>query len=194
MDRTECRSVGRLRLAALAAIFLCAAGCASPKVMGESSHAVRIGDRFVANTVAGSKRTQEGGSFTPHFRVVRNGHARDALVLEAPVTIRAPLEGLTAGAVLECLATPVFNVGDGMQMEVSLIENGRDRVLLRRYYDAGRRLADRAWTLLRIPLDLQGTAGAAQLEIRVSAGPQGDLVADWLAISDLHIVQGQGQQ
>jgi hypothetical protein len=193
MDLIAYSGTGRLLLMTMAMLLMWSTGCSTAKIAGGSSPVAGIGARFEANSVAGSRRTREGGSFTPHFKVVRNGVARDSLVLEAPVTIWTTLEGARPKAVIECITTPVFNVGDGMQMEVSLIENGRSRMLLQRYYDAGRCLADRAWIPLRIPLDLQGPSGAARVEIRLSSGPQGNLVADWLALSDIHIVPGQEQ-
>ncbi len=168
--------------------------CAPATVGGQSVPTLDLGDSFAADTVAGGKRTQGGGSFTPHFKVVRNGVAHDAMVLEAPVAIRAALGGIGPGATLECLSTPVFNIGDGMQMEVLLRDGARRRALFSRYYDAGRRLADRAWIPLTIPLGFESVSRDAQLEIRVSGGPQGDLVADWLALSMVRIVQSQRRQ
>ncbi len=185
----------RIFSAALAvAVAILEVGCAPAVVVGEAGPSIDLGGRFTADTVAGGKRSAGGGSFTPHFKVVRNGIARDAMVLEAPVTIRATLDGVSRGAVLECLSTPVFNIGDGMQMDVFLSEEGRQRAIFSRYYDAGRRMEDRAWIRLSIPLDLESSQAQAQLEIRVSGGPQGDLVADWLALSMVRVVQKQREQ
>ncbi len=183
-----------LSVAIIVAFSITAVGCASSTAVGQPSPALNLSELFSANTIASGKRTEGGGSFTRHFEVLRNGLTQDAMVLEAPVTIRAALKGITRGAILEGLSTPVFNVGDGMQMDIALIEEGRRRVVFSRYYDAGRRIEDRAWIPLRIPLDLNTSPGNAELEIRVSGGPQGDLVADWLALSAMRIVQGQRQQ
>ncbi len=174
-------------------LIVCAAAIETGCTVG-SAPLPDLSDRFVADTIAGGNRTVGGGSFTRHFRVVRNGVAHDAMVLEAPVTIRLALAAPAPGAVLECTSTPVFNIGDGMQLDVLLGEGGRRRVIFSRYYDAGRRLEDRAWIPLSIPLELQASPGDAELEIRVSGGPQGDLVADWLALSMVRIVQNPRRQ
>jgi hypothetical protein len=112
------------------------------------------------------------------------------MVLVAPVVIQASLEGISGRAILEGQSSPVYNVGDGMQMDILLLAPGRERVIYRRYYDAGRRLEDRAWIPINIPLELEEWPRDSRLEIRVSGGPQGDLVADWLALSALRMVQG----
>jgi len=184
----------KLLTAGAVVVLILEAGCAPAVVDGEAAPTLEIGDRFVPEGVAGGRRTEGGGSFTTHFKVVRGGIAHDAMVLEAPVTIRAPLGPIGPGAALECLSAPVFNIGDGMQMDVSLIEDGRRRAVFGRYYDAGRRLEDRAWIPLRIALEVLSPSSDAQLEIRVSGGPQGDLVADWLALSRVRLVQSQGRQ
>ncbi len=190
------REVVRTSYVALVAAFLLfSMGCTSEPVTGENPGTVLdLRELFSANTVAGGRKTEGGGSLMAHFRVVRNGSARDAMVLEAPVTICAPLARAAPGAILECQSTPVFNVGDGMQMDMFLIDGAQRRAIYSRYYDAGRRLEDRAWIPLSIPLGLEASSREAQLEIRVSGGPQGDLVADWLALSDVRIIQGQARQ
>ncbi len=169
-------------------------GCSSTTVPGQSSSPTDLSSRFTANQVPGSRRTAEGGSFTPHFTVVRNGISRNAMVLEAPVTIRMPLAGVGPGATLECYSTPVFNIGDGMQFDVRLVEGDERRVIYSRYYDPGRKLEDRAWIPLKIQLGLAGPAAGTQLEISLGAGPQGDLVADWLALSMIHIGSDSGRR
>jgi hypothetical protein len=182
-------------LALVAMFLMTSVGCTSEPATGADPGTVLdLRELFAADTVAGGTKTEGGGSFVAHFRVVRNGFARDAMVLEAPVSIRAPLAGAAPGAILECQSTPVFNVGDGMQMDMHLIDGVKRRVIYSRYYDAGRHLEDRAWIPLSIPLDLEGSSVAAQLEIRVSGGPQGDLVADWLALSDVRIIQGRARK
>ena len=175
-------------------VWIAGAGCTSAVVVGETPSGIDLSDRFEANTLAGGKRSEGGGSFTPHFNVVRNGVARDSMVLEAPVTIHAALGRLSGSPVLECMSTPVFNIGDGIQMDVFLAENGMRRLVFSRYFDAGRRIEDRAWIPLIIPLDPSGGSADADLEIRITGGPQGDLVADWFALSLVRIVQRQRPQ
>jgi len=129
-----------------------------------------------------------GGSFDRHYMVVRSGRRMDSMVLVAPATIRASLTGFAGNLILECLATPVFNVGDGMRMDVLLKNAAGERLVYTRYFDAARRAEDREWMPLSIPLDVPG-GSASELIIRLSAGPQGDLVADWLALASVRLTQ-----
>ena len=110
------------------------------------------------------------------------------MLLIAPVTIRASLQNLSGGATVEGLAAPVFNVGDGMQLDLYLIRGAARQTVGSRYFDPGRTADDRNWIPLAFPLALSG-AGDDQLEIQLSAGPQGDLVGDWLALGSLRLVQ-----
>jgi hypothetical protein len=120
------------------------------------------------------------------FDLVRCGRREAALVLVAPVRARAPL--VERGALrLEGWCTPVFNIGDGVELEVSLVRGQARTPLLRRTFDAGRRAADRDWVRIEVPLDV-GAADASWLELELRAGPQGDLVGDWLALADLRLV------
>ncbi len=129
-----------------------------------------------------------GGSYSPHFEAVRNGIRRDSILLMPPVTVSAPLNGLPACATLRGIAAPVYNIGDGMQLDIVLIGEGNERTVYSRYYDAGRRAEDRRWVPFTAPLDLP-VGQNFSLELRVTPGAQGDLVADWLAVSDLQVVQ-----
>jgi hypothetical protein len=108
------------------------------------------------------------------------------MILIAPVSVGASLQGISGNATLEGLATPVFNVGDGMQMDLLVKHAGTTRSIGSRYFDSGRNAEDRNWIPIALPLNL---GEDDQLEIRISAGPQGDLVADWLALSSLRLVQ-----
>ena len=63
-----------------------------------------------------------------------------------------------------------------------------ERMVYTRYFDAGRRAEDREWIPLSIPLDVRDGSGT-ELIIRLSAGPQGDLVADWLALTSVRLTQ-----
>ncbi len=128
-------------------------------------------------------------SFQRHARVTRNGRQEDAMVLVAPVTVRASVGAADGKLALRLLATPVFNIGDGMSLDVFVESKGERSRIFSRYFDAGRKAEDRAWMPLEVPVDLQGQADF-RLEFELSGGPQGDLVADWLALADLRIVPG----
>jgi hypothetical protein len=120
--------------------------------------------------------------------VIRNGISREALVLIAPVSVRASLGGISGRRVLKGFATPVFNIGDGIQMNLYLLQSGKRRLVGERFFDPGRRAEDRNWIPLSFPLEPDKDD---LLEIKISAGPQGDLVADWLALSSLHLTQAE---
>ena len=125
-------------------------------------------------------------SLQQHTAVVRNGRQEDATILVAPITVRAGLAGYYGKLWLRLLAAPVFNIGDGIQMDVFFL-NGSDRTrIFSRYFDAGRNAADRQWIALEIPLELRNGQNS-QVEVQVSGGPQGDLVADWLALAEVRI-------
>ena len=127
-------------------------------------------------------------SFSLHQTVVRRGKPRDAIVLVAPATIRAPLSGYGGNLLLECDATPVYNIGDGMQLTVAIRTGSAERQIFTRYFDAGRRAEDREWVHLSIPLAVTEPS-TSELVITVSGGPHGDLVADWLALASIRIIQ-----
>jgi len=138
-------------------------------------------------------KSPDGKSFTRHYSVVRKGQRRDAMVLVAPVAIRASLGGISGRICLKGLAAPVFNIGDGVQMDICLIGPEPARKVFSRYFDPGRVEHDRAWIPFEIPLDLDG-AESRQLEIRAAGGPHGDHVADWLAVSSLIVSPLCGQE
>lgn len=123
-----------------------------------------------------------------HVPVRRAGVTRDATVLIAPVAASVPLGGTAGRVVLECLTAPVFNMGDGFLLEIAIVRAGRRESVCRRYYDPGRKAADRAWILLEVPLDL-GEGDEAGLHLELSGGPQGDLTADWLALASARLVR-----
>jgi hypothetical protein len=126
-------------------------------------------------------------SFESHFDVVRRGIRRDSMRLIAPVCIRTPLERSSAGMGLEFFAAPVFNVGDGMNLEVLMAGDRGEEVIYSRYFDAGRKAEDREWARIRITLPVRPEA--RWLILRVSGGSQGNLDADWLAISSLSLLR-----
>jgi hypothetical protein len=136
-----------------------------------------------------SEGDQPGESFRK-LTVTRKGRQEDAMVLIAPAAIHAPLERRRGPYLLKLLAAQVFNVGDGVQMEVVAVAAAERRLAGRRYFDAGRNASDRAWVPLEFPLELSGAEGEF-LEIRVSGGPRGDLVADWLALASVGIEPGR---
>jgi hypothetical protein len=137
---------------------------------------------------------QGGGeeAFRKHILVTRKGETKSAVVLIAPVAVSASVPGLAGAAILECMTAPVFNVGDGFQLVITLSTKGKRETLYGRYYDPGRNADDRAWIALSVPLNL-GRAGDAQLGFQLSGGPQGDLVADWLAIASARLVQTEAR-
>jgi hypothetical protein len=126
-------------------------------------------------------------SFEAHFDVVRRGIRRDAVRLIAPVAVRAPVEKGLDGMSLEFFAAPVFNVGDGMKLEIFMASDQGEELLYSRYFDAGRKAGDRDWAHIEIPLPAR--PAARWLLLRVSGGPQGDLDADWLAVSSLTLLR-----
>ncbi len=58
-------------------------------------------------------------------------------------------------AAVELLATPVFNIGDGIQMDVFLVNGSNRNRICSRYFDAGRNAADRQW----IAMEFRWTCG-----------------------------------
>jgi len=130
-------------------------------------------------------RNSTAGSFQRDATVTRKGKSLEALVMIAPIRLRAPLDGTMENICLEGLATPVFNIGDGFQLDFLLATDEKSRVIESRFFDPGRRREDREWIPFSVPLNRRG--GEEWLEVRVSSGPQGDLVADWLAIAELRL-------
>ena len=121
-----------------------------------------------------------------NLSVIRRGLRKDALILMAPVTVRASLKGISGQRTLEGWAAPLFNVGDGFQMSLYLRQDGGRRLVGERYFDAGRKFEDRDWIPIAFSLDI---GQDDQLEIEITAGPQGNLDADWLALSSLRLTQ-----
>ena len=143
--------------------------------------------------VARFRVDDQGGLLRRHVSVTRKGRRVDATVLIAPVTIRASLAGLAGRFMLNLTATPAFNIGDGMQMDLTLVEGEERRPVYSRYFDAGRMAEDREWIPIEVPLALSGSRDV-YLEIKVSGGPQGDMVADWLAFAEAVIVRAKDPQ
>jgi hypothetical protein len=123
-----------------------------------------------------------GGSGFLRQPVTRKGRREEALVLVAPISVRATISGIAGAVNFEALAAPVFNVGDGIKLEIFLSDASGEKRVYEGHFDAGRRDSDRNWTALKIPFDL-GAGGSWQLEMRVSGGSRGDLASDWLALA-----------
>jgi hypothetical protein len=126
--------------------------------------------------------------FHRNFPVIRNGERRDTLTVVAPLTIRTYLHDVSTQMTLEGFVAPVFNIGDGIQMQICLKRGRRLRLVASGYFDPGRNAEDRKWVPIKIPLNPEE---GDQLEIQVTPGPQGDSVADWLAFSCLRLATKQ---
>jgi len=182
------RNAGSLLFVTLVLFLACGCTSDSPVQEKEHSSSLDLTSRFSA---PGARLKGSGpASFDPHYPVVRKGQRRDTLLLIAPVTARAEVSGIGGSCSLEALCTQVFNTGDGIQMDIYLTERGERRKVYSRYFDAGRRAEDRDWVPISVPLVL-GKAQDSLVEIEASAGPQGDLTSDWLALSSVRLVPGK---
>jgi hypothetical protein len=162
-------------------------GCSAKSKEKEHSSPLVLTSRFFA---PGARLKGSGtGTVDPHFPVVRKGRRRDAMLLIAPVTAKAQVVGIGGNCLLEAWCTQVFNTGDGIEMDIYLTVRGERRKIYSRYFDAGRRTEDRDWIPISVPLNL-GKERDSQIEIEASAGPQGDLTGDWLALSCVRLVPG----
>lgn len=177
--------------AVLSGLCFILAGCASSadRGSGKGSAVIDLTDRFVQ--IMPALDSAGGGDSRPflhHLSVTRRGRQEDAIALVAPVSVAAPLTNFSGRARLDALVAPVFNVGDGFDMSVFL-SDGRDRRrVYERYFDPGRRASDRDWIPLQIPLEL-APGREWRVEVQVSAGPQNDLVGDWLALARVRVVE-----
>ncbi len=126
----------------------------------------------------------------PRMEVTRGGRRMQCAVLIAPVLVGVPVGWDAKGRyTLELVAAPVFNIGDGIDVEVLLHGSAGARRLLARRFDPARRADDRAWQKIAVPMDLTGTPGEA-IQFRVTGGPEGDLVDDWLALGSVTLARG----
>lgn len=119
------------------------------------------------------------------MRVERRGETKEALVLRAPSAVSASIGECREPCVFRASIAPVFNVGDGFEMNVWLSDGKGSQKIYSRCIDAGRRFEDRSWIPIRIPIEFR--TGDARLEIQVTGGPLGDLTADWLALAEMRI-------
>jgi hypothetical protein len=126
------------------------------------------------------------GNPEKHLDVTRKGIKRNSIVLVAYSAIRVSLQGISGKRTLKLWAAPVFDVGDGIQLSLFLRRRGQRISIGGRYLDSARKSEDRDWIAIEIPLEIREED---QLEIEVSAGPQGEATADWLALSDLRLAK-----
>lgn len=159
---------------------LCFQGCGRGPVPAHESAAIELSGRLV-QVNSGPAQAME-----KHRMVTRKGEQRDSVVLIAPAVVKASLDGAAAMRTLKFRAAPIFNTGDGIQLNVYLQRAGTKAMVCSRYFDAGRKAEDRDWILFDVPLEIRE---GDQLDIEVSAGPQGDLEADWLALSDVRLTR-----
>lgn len=126
------------------------------------------------------------GNPVKRLDVVRKGIRRESIVLVAHSVIRLSLQGISGKKTLKFWATPVFNIGDGIQLNL-LLRRGEERIPIGgRYFDSAWKSQDRDWIEVERPLEIRG---GDQLEIEASAGPQGEATGDWLALAALRLVQ-----
>ena len=133
---------------------------------------------------AGGKRPEAP---VRRMTVTRKGVRKDAVVLVAPADVFTTIPAGAGSVVLECSAATVFNIGDGIQLSVQIERADRSELVYGRLFEPGRRLQDREWNVIRIPLNLPGQ-NETKLRWSASAGPKGDLTADWLALSNIHLL------
>jgi hypothetical protein len=168
----------------LVAALICFASCENgDRIQLEDSQTLDLMDRF-----SPADSALQDSHFRQNQYVTRKGLRKKALVMIAPVCIHASLPGVSGKATLKGWAAPVFNIGDGLLMNLFLRRSGIRYQIGSRYFDAARKAEDRDWIFLEVPLEI-GENG--WLEIEISAGPQGDLVADWLALSELSLVKSK---
>jgi hypothetical protein len=124
------------------------------------------------------------GNPEKRLEVVRKGVKRKSIVLVAQSVIRLSLQGASGKRELKFWASPVFDVGDGIQLNLFLRRGGERITVGGRYFDSARKSEDRDWIAIEVPLEIREED---QLEIEVSPGPQGESTADWLALADLRL-------
>jgi hypothetical protein len=184
IGRRLCNPIVAFFLVAVAASFIYSGCGPSSRIRQEGAEELDLTNSLMPILNPGL----HDSNFERNMSVIRRGLRRDALILMAPVTVRASIKGISGRRILEGWATPLFNVGDGFQMNLFLIQSRERRLISGRYFDAGRKFEDRDWIPIAIPLDI---GQDNQLEIEVTAGPQGNLDADWLALSSLRLTRGK---
>ena len=170
--------------AILIAGLMCVASCRNEdRVQPQNTPILSLMDRL-----APTDPSQPDSHFRQDQLVTRKGVRKKAVAMIAPVCIHASLQGVSGKATLKGWAAPVFNIGDGLQMDLFLKRGGIRYQIGSRYFDAGRKAEDRDWIFLEVPLEI---GEEDWLEMEISAGPQGDLVADWLALSEMRVIKGK---
>ncbi len=168
----------------LLAGVLFVSGCSSP----ERSAQKNMAESFV---LTGVTQRQEDSPIR-QMEVQRRGIRKAASVLIAPASVKASLAGYRGARNISLLMAPVFNIGDGIQMQMWLQDGGEPRLVCSRYIDPGRRYEDRAWIPVSVPVDI--SSDRPEIEIRISGGPRGDLTGDWLAFADMHVSAEAGER
>ena len=173
--------------AILIAILICFTACGNRNGMQrEDAQVLNLMDRL-----SPADSIQQDEQFRRNQQVIRKGSRRRALIILAPLRIQASLQGVSGNATLKGWATQVYNIGDGLQMNLFLRRGGTRSQIGSRYFDSGKKAEDRDWIPLEFPLEI-GEGEENWLEIEISAGPQGDLVADWFALSSLSLLKSKG--
>jgi len=168
------------------AIFCILLSTACASSVGPRDSAIEKGTRFVESFLKAGE--VEGGELHHKMRVNRRGRQEGSLVLVAPIVARAEIREASGPVKLQFLAAPVFNLGDGFQLDVFLKDGSEKSLVYSRYFDPGRKTSDRGWIPVEFSLDVAQRKRAG-LELKVSAGPQGDLVADWLALAQMRLIE-----
>ena len=166
------------------AVLICLASCGNGgRIQEEDAPVLDLMDRL-----APTDSNQPDEHFKQDQLVIRRGLQRKALVIVAPVRIHASLQGVSGKVTLRGWATQVVNIGDGLQMDLFLRRSGIRHQIGSRYFDSGKKAEDRDWIPIEVPLEI---SEEDWLEIEISAGSQGDLVWDWLALSSLGLFKGK---
>jgi len=114
------------------------------------------------------------------FTMVRAGERRRGVALIAPVKLSVPVNETHGLFEFRCFAAAVYNVGDGVTLEILWEDSSGARRLIERRFDAARRREDRRWAEISVPLKIEGRG---HIVFAASAGASGDLVADWVTVA-----------
>src|SRR5207247_388484 len=95
-----------------------------------------------------------GGELHRKMPVNRRGRQESCLVLVAPIVAQAEIREASGPVKLQFLAAPVFNLGDGFQLDVFLKDASKKTPVYSRYFDPGRKASDRDWIPIEVSLDV----------------------------------------
>lgn len=110
----------------------------------------------------------------------RGGIRRQALVLIPGVVFEAPMKALGSAPKISLWVGMPFQMGDGAELIVeSISESGSSGEIVRLFLDPIHRRQDRQWQRLEIRVPSE----TRLLRWRVSPGPAGDAVADWVGLA-----------